>query len=411
MLLSLRVQGYKSLGNVGVSLPRLAVLFGPNAVGKSNLLDAVQTLSRIASTRTLADALSEPIRGHPIEAFSMPKGGMPELLRRKECEFRIAAQLTAGKDRYEYSVTIRINPGSGTLSVTDERLASLTRKGAPAGQPRIEHGNGQLLLRSRSRPGRPRHEPLGLNYALLSDARLGGAEYLAVERCRAEMSGWTTYYLDPRVAMRSAVPPSAVSDIGVFGQGIAPYLYRLRAEYPKHFDSLRRTLRSLVPTVEALDVDLDEKRGTLDIVIRQNGVDYSSRVISEGTLRVLALCALSVNPWGGTLLAFEEPENGVHPRRLELIADLLTSLAVDRGRQVIVTTHSPLLCNAFWRKCELYPEEVGLFSVRRTGSDTTVVPFDPRGPLFADVEVKQALESSTEDGMFERLMLRGILDE
>ena len=146
--------------------------------------------------------------------------------------------------------------------------------------------------------------------------------------------------------MRSAKPPSDVRDIGVLGEDIAPFLFHLKAEYPKFFDAVKRTLRSLIPSVEDLSVDLDKRRGTLDIQVKQGGVDFSSRIVSEGTLRVLAICALAVNPWGGSLLAFEEPENGIHPRRLELIVDLLTSLAIVQGRQVIVTTHSPLLCNA-----------------------------------------------------------------
>jgi len=63
VLKKLIVKGFKSLENVAVEFPRMAVLFGPNAAGKSNLLDAVQALSRIATSRTLSDALSEPIRG------------------------------------------------------------------------------------------------------------------------------------------------------------------------------------------------------------------------------------------------------------------------------------------------------------------------------------------------------------
>lgn len=86
-------------------------------------------------------------------------------------------------------------------------------------------------------------------------------------------------------------------------------------------------------------MQLDERRGTLDILIRQGGVEYSSRVVSEGTLRVLALCAVAVNPWAGSLLAFEEPENGVHPRRLDLIARLLMSLATDGVRIPVQTDH------------------------------------------------------------------------
>src|SRR4030042_1642376 len=105
---------------------------------------------------------------------------------------------------------------------------------------------------------------------------------------------------------------------------------------------IKRTLRSLIPSVDDLVVDLDKQRGTLDIQIQQRGTKFSSRVISEGTLRVLALCTIAVNPWSGSLLAFEQPENGVHPRRIELIAQLLASLATEQKRQVIVTTHSPL---------------------------------------------------------------------
>src|SRR5207247_4910078 len=110
-----------------------------------------------------------------------------------------------------------------------------------------------------------------------------------------------------------------------------------------------------------LTVDLDKRRGTLDVQIRQGGTDFSSRIISEGTLRVLALCAIAVNPWGGSLLAFEEPENGVHPRRLELIVQLLTSLALERGRQVVVTTHSPLFCDSVLKGARSYQKDVGLF--------------------------------------------------
>ena len=93
MLKSLTVRGFKSLKDVTVELPRMAVLFGPNAAGKSNLLDAIQALSRIGTQRTLADALSEPIRGYPIEAFSFPSGGLAELLSASSAQFSLEADL------------------------------------------------------------------------------------------------------------------------------------------------------------------------------------------------------------------------------------------------------------------------------------------------------------------------------
>ncbi len=410
MLKSLTVRGFKSLNDVTVEFPPMAVLFGPNAAGKSNLLDAIQALSRIGTERTLADALAQPIRGRQIEAFSFTAGGLPGLLGSAKAHFSLDADLDIGKDAYRYRIEIGIEPQSGKLSLGDEYLAQLGSRGEPKGRPSIERVENDLRIRRKGKPAHPRQESVASNHSILSDPRLGGAEYRALERARQELTGWRVYYLDPRVAMRAEQSPSDVRDIGVLGGDIAPFLYRLRAEHPKRFAAATRTLRSIVPSVEDLAVDLDKRRGTLDILIRQAGVDYSSRIVSEGTLRVLALCAIAVNPWGGSLLAFEEPENGVHPRRIELIAHLLLSLALEQERQVVVTTHSPLLCDAVLTAARLRPKDIGLFNVRRDGQATVVRPFAP-GPLFTDQDIAAALTTGTEDGLFESLLLRGMLDE
>src|SRR5215469_3191819 len=276
MLKRLKVQGFKSLANLEVSFPRLTVLFGPNAAGKSNLLEAVQVLSRIGTSRTLSDALAGPIRGYPLEAFALPAGGLSPLLRQPTAQFTLDALLGTGNDDYRYRIAVEIQPTSGSVTARDEYLATLNRRGEPRGKPSIEQVEGQLRVRRKSKPAHPRQEPLGLNHALLSDTRLGGVEYRGIERCRTEFEGWRIYYLDPRVAMRSARMPADVRDIGLLGEDIAPYLFRLWAEHPKNFAAVKRTLRSLIPSVENLSVDLDEKRGTLDIQVRQDGVDFSS---------------------------------------------------------------------------------------------------------------------------------------
>jgi hypothetical protein len=49
--------------------------------------------------------------------------------------------------------------------------------------------------------------------------------------------------------------------------------------------------------------------------------------------------------------------------------------------------------------------------VRRSGQATVVRSFDVSGPLFRDLEIAQALTAGTEDGLFENLLLRGVLDE
>jgi predicted ATPase len=409
MLERLHVQGFKSLSDVDIRLPTLTVLFGPNAAGKSNLLDAIQVLSRIATTRTLADALVD-LRGYAIEAFTVSEGGLEKLLRSEKASFVLESDLSTGRDSYRYRICVQLQPRSGTLTVADEYLTSLSRQGSPKVGAPIEVVDGSIRLRRRSQ-GKPRQEPLQQNFAVLSDPRRGTPEYSHIEKVRRELAGWKAYYIDPRVAMRSAQPPAEVRDIGMLGGEIAPFLYRLRAEHPKHYNSVVRTMRSLIPSVEDMAVDLDEKRGTLDVLITQDGVPYSSRVVSEGTLRVLALCAIALNPWSGSLLAFEEPENGVHPRRIKLIAQLLLSLAMEQGKQVIVTTHSPLFCDEILSLSrDLKSGAVSLLNVQRKNGATIVTPFDTSGPLFKDQELIEALSAPTEDGLFESLMLRGYLD-
>lgn len=125
---------------------------------------------------------------------------------------------------------------------------------------------------------------------------------------------------------------------------------------------------------------------------------------------MLALCAICVNPWGGSLVAFEEPENGIHPRRLDLIVQLLSSLALERGRQVIITTHSPRLCEAVLNICEKERNDVALLRVRQGTTGTEVTRFDV-GPLFRDQAVAEDLRARTQDGLFEGLLMRGLVDE
>ena len=95
MLTRLRVRGFKSLTDVTVEFPRMSVLFGPNSAGKSNLLDAIQALSRIGTERTLMDALDgRMIRGYAFELFALPQGGITDLNANSEARFSIEADLT-----------------------------------------------------------------------------------------------------------------------------------------------------------------------------------------------------------------------------------------------------------------------------------------------------------------------------
>lgn len=428
MLRRLKIQGFKSLANVELRLPRLVVLAGPNAAGKSNILDAIQMLARAGTQRTLADALNRPIRGYPQEAFTFPPGGLPELLHQAQARFTLEADLeiprgTSGDgaqpartDRARYQVGIEIDPDAGVLSLAQEYLTLTTQAFEAKGNARIEVVDGKVRVRRSSGSGRPSDEELHVNHTYLSDTRLSGAQYPLFDAARGELSSWRTHYLDPQAAMRASVPAREVDDIGVSGEHLAPFLYGLKMRREEQFAAVRRALRTVIPAVSGLDVDLDMKRGELDIQIEQDGTIFSSRIISEGTLRVLALCAIAVTARRG-LIAFEEPENGVHPQRIERIAELLLSASRGGGAQIVLTTHSPVFVAAMLTRAREARdgEEVGIFSVSRDGRDTTVTPLAdgglPKGgSLWDEQAIDELLAEPEETDRILALARRGWLD-
>jgi predicted ATPase len=73
--------------------------------------------------------------------------------------------------------------------------------------------------------------------------------------------------------------------------------------------------------------------------------DQSAASLSDGTLRFLLLVAILANPQPGKLIAIDEPETGLHPSMLPVVADLAYQ-AADRT-QVVFSTHSPQFLDAF----------------------------------------------------------------
>lgn len=398
-----------------VDLSGVTVLFGPNAAGKSNVIDALQVLSRIATERTIEEALGPPVRGFPIEMFSLPQGGVAELLEKDSARFSLQADIerpgSDRRNRFRYGIEVGVVPRTGTLTNAGEYLTRLTRAGEPTGTPRIER-EGELFRIRANRQGHPRHREAPLNYALVSDPTLTSPYFRDIDTTRAELSSWRSYYFDPSAAMRSAAPPSEVSDIGPRGEHLAAFLYRLKQEWPERFDATTRAVRQVIPSIRQIDVELDSRRGTLELVVYQEGVRFSSRIVSEGTLRILALACIALSPIPAGLIAVEEPENGVHPRRIELVARFLMETA--RRTQVVVTTHSPTFLAEMLRMSrEGVAREargIGLFACLNEGGATVLRPFSDPGPLFTDAEVARALSERSEEAIIDALYVRGWLD-
>lgn len=435
MLNRVHVKGYKSLDDVEVRMPPLAVLFGPNAAGKSNFLDALQLLSKLGTSRTLKEAFDPPYRGKPLESFTVGEGGIRGLVERERLVFSIEADLhlsdavvesvnrqirdmrrpsgdatsaQAGKaparvrERdLRYRIEIEMLPGSGVLRVTDEYLVALNANGEPTGKrrPFVERQGEKIHLRLEGQ-AHPTYYDRYLDHAILSMPHYP-PHYPHLVAARRELESWLFFYFEPRERMRATNPIKEVRHIGLMGEELAAFLRTLKALEPRQFEAVEKALRAVLPDVDGIEVEVSDL-GEVELRLGENGIAIPARVLSEGTLRILGLLALAGVGETPSLVGFEEPENGVHPGRIRLIADLLKTRASLGQAQYIVTTHSPFLA-------DLLPDE-SLFAVRRIDRRTRIDPFSTWGPLARRNNIDDALEDRRGELLVSERILRGDFD-
>lgn len=188
MLTRLSVRRFKSLREVDVDLARLVVVFGPNAAGKSNLLEAILLLSRLVRERTIADAFDGAVRGYPLEAFTFGAGGMEGLLAQAEATLELGADVGAGAEALRYDVEVAIRPATGELALTNERLS----RASPKAKPTIERVPGdsgpELRVRRKDKQSHPIVERPGLNHTLASNRQFDAQRFPDIDRLRAELA-------------------------------------------------------------------------------------------------------------------------------------------------------------------------------------------------------------------------------
>ncbi len=97
--------------------------------------------------------------------------------------------------------------------------------------------------------------------------------------------------------------------------------------------------------------------------LEQGGDLVAAAQASDGTLLVLAYLAILYSPRPPRMLLIEEPENGIHPKRLQDVLTILKELVAEQSHtQVVLTTHSPYVVDLF------QPEQVSLCTRAQDGS-------------------------------------------
>lgn len=131
---------------------------------------------------------------------------------------------------------------------------------------------------------------------------------------RRELESWLFFYFEPRERMRAAGPIKEVHHIGLMGEELAAFLNTLQALEPRQFTTVEKALSMMIPDVQGIELEVGNL-GEVELRLREEDVAIPARVLSEGTLRLLGLLALKGVYDAPSLVGFEEPENGVHPRQ------------------------------------------------------------------------------------------------
>lgn len=196
--------------------------------------------------------------------------------------------------------------------------------------------------------------------------------------------------------MRAETPLKEVLVLPTTGADLAAFYNTLRAMNRKQFGAFERTLRLVVATTEGLQVEPD-KSGLLRLEVSEAGIPMSARVVSEGTLRILGLLAVT-NPLEKlSVVGYEEPENGVHADRLSMVGRVLLAAAERGTTQYLVNTHSPVLPEYF-----IGQPPARIIRCSKSGLETRFEALD--NDLFTEQGIGEALADEIPSTFGQRLV-------
>jgi len=343
-LTEVSVEGYRALADFHAELGPLTVIIGPNACGKSTLLDALALASEGAERGSVTDPIWD--RGG-MESI-LWRGGTPWVSLR----FSLQADDPPPGPEFYYKFAVGRDgqvrsehlANSGPHRGPYDPFSFLERTGDKGSVKSLETGVESYFVESvkphevaLSRMGHPKEFKeldtvaryfaswrFYLGFDVGGDARMRQAYKLGSDRTRDE-------FLAPD-GRNLAAMISRLRSTASLTDSFAELEDMCRAGFPEDFKSVG-TRRSATGAEEL--IEWVESRGWV----------FHAGELSDGILRFLCLAVLCAAPHPPPLVGIDEPEVGLHPGLLPIVADMLKGLA--ERTQVIVLTHSPELLNGF----------------------------------------------------------------
>jgi predicted ATPase len=347
-ILNLKIQGYRSLKNVSWSPGDLNVLIGPNGSGKSNLLRVLELISVSA-------------RGK-LGKYIQRAGGMDPLVwdGKADCIKFVVDTSPVEKDRdletdsltYEMEMG-RVGKGS-TYRINHELLGNYYRvRTGECNEPfKMLERNPQraVVFDEREHGFAATEESVIEEESLLSLTSGPFTQNRFIPPFQKYMAEWSVYH-DLHVNMDAPIRQPTVARhetrVEPDGQNLISVLHTLYTGDRTFKNDINLAMRA------AFGDDFDElvfppaadQRIQLRVRWKTLSREQSAADLSDGTLRFLFLLTVLASPNPAPLIAIDEPETGLHPSMLPIVAEY----AVDASErtQVILTTHSPQFLDAF----------------------------------------------------------------
>ena len=368
-----RLTAFKSYRDATLPIDAITVLTGRNSSGKSNALDGIEVLSRLASGEDLADALDGRRRENgPVRGGS--RGCAPHGTQ----EFTLGCTVAIDGASYDLDVSIQVEPYlrivRESLRGPAPALASGQVDIRPLIQTRELAPNSTAIVAEIFNGKRGGNPPMDFRDSRLITAQLPlrmTPKNRADEAVIAAADAVTTalrgvFHLDPVPHLMREYVAERDAELRRTGENISAALNRLRNDDPEAFNQLTQLVNQ-VADYRVSDLTVERSSlGDVMLALREastgEGTETTSaKEMSDGLLRFIAIgtALLTPNkgldidpglslsgPSNGVLLVIEELENGLHPSQAGRVLELIKSASKDLEKQVLVTTHSPALLNA-----------------------------------------------------------------
>ena len=406
MITLIEALNYRCLRHIRQPLRPFHVLVGPNASGKSTFMDILPFLGTVVTEG--ADAAVKRRTTNLLDLSWGRQGSSLELAIEGDLPHDKSMQEAQGFGVVRYAVSIGLDSSTKETTILDEQII-LRRQGEPPGQA-IENPPlaGSLLDLSNWRRGSlgvrrwnretgcslpvdrddiavgvvaPPHPSKSIlqNLVALDSASaslaftefshsrsLGPAAWAA--RWLMDVLGRDTRRLELDSPMLRAASPVGSGNLLVQSGANLPWVASaLEEKPPERFREWVRHLQTALPDLEGIRVvERPEDRHRYIMLRYRSGLEVPSWMLSDGTLRLLALTILAYipnPPNARPIWLVEEPENSLHPLNIETVMQSLQSVY---DGQVLVSTHSPLVLGV------TKPEKVLVFS-RDEEQGTTIV--------------------------------------